>query len=83
MHVAAGGPHSLLVTWRAPPKRLTHGTLRGYTIALRRQNLQGHPTYITRPVTAVTGKVIQYCVVTLGNALNFQVTLLESDLFIL
>lgn len=51
VRVAAGGPHSLLVTWRAPDSTLTHGALRGYTIALRRQNLQGHLSFITRPVT--------------------------------
>ncbi|XP_069169162.1 cell adhesion molecule Dscam2 isoform X2 [Procambarus clarkii] len=57
VRVAAGGPHSLLVTWRAPVPHLTHGPLRGYSIALRRQNLQGHLTYITRPVTAPAGDV--------------------------
>ncbi|KAK8389761.1 hypothetical protein O3P69_009037 [Scylla paramamosain] len=57
VRVAAGGPRSLLVTWRAPDPRLTHGTLRGYTLALRRQNLQGHFTFITRPVTAALGDV--------------------------
>ncbi|XP_050737575.1 cell adhesion molecule Dscam2-like isoform X3 [Eriocheir sinensis] len=55
VRVAAGGPHSLLVTWRAPDPNLTHGALRGYTLALRRQNLQGHLSYITRPVTAAPG----------------------------
>ena len=56
VRVAAGGPHSLLVTWRAPDSKLTHGVLRGYTLALRRQNLQGHLSYITRPVTAAPGQ---------------------------
>ncbi|XP_042226508.1 Down syndrome cell adhesion molecule-like protein Dscam2 isoform X2 [Homarus americanus] len=55
VRVATGGPRSLLVTWHAPVPRLTHGPLRGYTIALRRQNLQGHLTYITRPITALPG----------------------------
>ncbi|XP_045103222.1 Down syndrome cell adhesion molecule homolog isoform X1 [Portunus trituberculatus] len=59
VRVAAGGPRSLLVTWRAPDTRLTHGTLRGYTLALRRQNLQGHFTFITRPVIDLGG-VEQY-----------------------
>ncbi|XP_042208394.1 Down syndrome cell adhesion molecule-like protein Dscam2 isoform X1 [Homarus americanus] len=53
VRVATGGPRSLLVTWHAPVPRLTHGPLRGYTIALRRQNLQGHLVYITRPITAL------------------------------
>ncbi|XP_071532405.1 cell adhesion molecule Dscam2-like [Panulirus ornatus] len=56
VRVAAGGPRSLLVTWRAPPHHLTHGPLRGYTIALRRQKLQGHPTYITRPISLTVGE---------------------------
>ncbi|XP_071543682.1 uncharacterized protein [Panulirus ornatus] len=59
VRVTAGGAHSLLVTWRAPDPGLTHGALRGYTLALRRQNLQGHLTFITRPVTDVDG-VEQY-----------------------
>ncbi|XP_050737483.1 cell adhesion molecule Dscam2-like isoform X2 [Eriocheir sinensis] len=59
VRVAASGPRSLLVTWRAPDRRLTHGALRGYTLALRRQNLQGHFTFITRPVTDLGG-VEQY-----------------------
>ncbi|XP_042230764.1 Down syndrome cell adhesion molecule-like protein Dscam2 isoform X2 [Homarus americanus] len=55
VRVAAGSPRSLLVTWRAPDPHLTHGPLRGYTIALRRQNLQGHLTYITRAVATPLG----------------------------
>nr|XP_045608775.1 Down syndrome cell adhesion molecule-like protein Dscam2 isoform X3 [Procambarus clarkii] len=55
VHVTAGGAYSLVVTWRAPAPHLTHGPLRGYTIALRRQNLQGHLTYITRPITTASG----------------------------
>lgn len=51
VRVAPGGPRSLVVTWRAPAPHLVHGALRGFTIALRRQNLQGHHTFITRPVT--------------------------------
>ncbi|XP_071537625.1 cell adhesion molecule Dscam1-like isoform X1 [Panulirus ornatus] len=56
VRVAAGGPRSLLVTWRAPPHHLSHGPLRGYMIALRRQNLQGHLTYITRPIVVTRGE---------------------------
>ncbi|KAK8723180.1 hypothetical protein OTU49_011885, partial [Cherax quadricarinatus] len=55
VRVTVGGPRSLIVTWRSPAPQLTHGTLRGYTLALRRQNLQGHLTFITRPVTDLDG----------------------------
>ncbi|XP_069954396.1 cell adhesion molecule Dscam2 [Cherax quadricarinatus] len=55
VRVAAAGPRSLLVSWRPPAPHLIHGPLSGYTIALRRQNLQGHLTYITRPVTIAAG----------------------------
>ncbi|XP_037801360.1 Down syndrome cell adhesion molecule-like protein Dscam2 [Penaeus monodon] len=51
VRLAAGGPRSLIVTWRPPSPNLLHGTLRGYTIAIRRQNLQGHLTFITRPAS--------------------------------
>ncbi|KAG7154055.1 Down syndrome cell adhesion molecule-like protein 2-like 8, partial [Homarus americanus] len=72
VRVAAGGPRSLLVTWRAPAPHLTHGALRGYTLALRRQNLQGHHTYITRAVTDVDG-VEQYEVRGLTPATLYEV----------
>ncbi|ROT76065.1 putative Down syndrome cell adhesion molecule-like protein Dscam2 isoform X4 [Penaeus vannamei] len=51
VRLAAGGPRSLIVTWRPPSPNLLHGTLRGYTIAIRRQNLQGHLTFLTRPAS--------------------------------
>nr|XP_053635391.1 cell adhesion molecule Dscam2-like [Cherax quadricarinatus] len=55
VRVAAGSPYSLQVTWSSPDPLLTHGPLRGYTIVVRRQNIEGHLTYITRPVTTVSG----------------------------
>ncbi|XP_063611247.1 cell adhesion molecule Dscam2-like, partial [Penaeus indicus] len=55
VRLAAGGPRSLIVTWRPPSPNLLHGTLRGYTIAIRRQNLQGHLTFITRPASVPKG----------------------------
>ncbi|KAK3860836.1 hypothetical protein Pcinc_033125, partial [Petrolisthes cinctipes] len=72
VRVAAGGPRSLLVTWRSPDPTLTHGALRGYTIALRRQNLQGHLSFITRPVSESTG-VEQYEVRGLTPATLYEV----------
>ncbi|KAK8743456.1 hypothetical protein OTU49_001087, partial [Cherax quadricarinatus] len=54
VRVAAGSPYSLQVTWSSPDPLLTHGPLRGYTIVVRRQNIEGHLTYITRPVTTVS-----------------------------
>ncbi|KAK3861845.1 hypothetical protein Pcinc_032241 [Petrolisthes cinctipes] len=72
VRVAAGGPRSLIVTWRAPDPTLTHGALRGYTIALRRQNLQGHLSFITRPVSEPEG-VEQYKVRGLTPATLYEV----------
>ncbi|XP_068201363.1 cell adhesion molecule Dscam2-like isoform X2 [Palaemon carinicauda] len=55
VQVAPGGPRSLVVRWRPPEHHTTHGPLRGYTLALRQQNLQGHLTYISRPATMSAG----------------------------
>ncbi|KAK7074156.1 hypothetical protein SK128_006884 [Halocaridina rubra] len=51
VQVSVGGPRSLIIRWKAPTSSQLHGPLRGFTLALRRQNLQGHLVYITRPAT--------------------------------
>ncbi|KAK7015883.1 hypothetical protein SK128_009425 [Halocaridina rubra] len=75
VQVSAGGPRSLIVRWRPPETRLSNGPLRGYTLALRRQNLQGHLLYISRPAMIAAGDngVENYEVTGLSSASLYEV----------
>ncbi|KAK7081827.1 Down syndrome cell adhesion molecule-like protein 1 [Halocaridina rubra] len=75
VQVSAGGPRSLVVRWHPPEFKVRNGPLRGYTVALRQQNLQGHLAYISRPATVSADNkgVEQYEVTGLNPASLYEV----------